>query len=84
MQFFNNILAKESKSFKGDDDDNNNGINQNSGNKTKDDINWRSSIAGKNIEDSLFGSNSNKESNININKTAIKRRKSGFNSSKFQ
>ena len=84
MQFFNNILAKESKSFKGDDDDNNNGINQNSGNKTKDDINRRSSIAGKNIEDSLFGSNSNKESNININKTAIKRRKSGFNSSKFQ
>ena len=83
MKLFNNILAKESRSFKGEEENDSNSSNllkQISGVKIKDNSSRKSSNVGKNIDDSLL-ENNNKDSNNNINiKT---KRKSGFTSSKI-
>ena len=81
VNLFNNIIAKESRSLKSEEENNDNYndysniINQFSGIKTKDNIYRKSSSAEENIDDSLLeynNKNSNKNSNKNTNKNSNK------------
>ena len=69
MNLFNNIIAKESKGFNGEDEDYNNSIlNQNSEKEIKFNDSRKSSNATKSLNDSIIPNKDIiKESNLNIN-----------------
>jgi len=71
MNLFNNIIAKESKSFNGDDNDKSSNIlNFNSGNKIRDtNLSRQNSHVEIELLDSVI---SNKESNKDLNSNIFK------------
>ena len=83
MNFFNNIIAKESKSINGDENDKNSNIlNFNSGNKLRDNILSRQN---SNVEISLLDSfisnrENNKDSNTNLFNNKTKQKNGSYNS----
>ena len=83
MNFFNNIIAKESKSINGDENDKNSNIlNFNTGIKLRDNILSRQN---SNVEISLLDSfisnrENNKDSNTNLFNNKTKQKNGSYNS----
>ena len=83
MNFFNNIIAKESKSINGDENDKNSNIlNFNSGNKLRDNILSRqNSNVEINLLDSFISNReNNKDSNTNLFNNKTKPKNGSYNS----